>query len=255
MTPPRCGCWPPPCGPCPGSGRRGAIINRRLYLPEYSLAGRDPSFGRDMDLSLVMASLMNRWGEDILPEEVAYTMLDKRHHRRPQRRLCRGCRRLLRLFQLAGLAGSEGPAGPDPRRLFGGGGDGDPPDRPAGAGAGMRWPCGALATTTRSWQTSWCLNDPTAPGDGAVARTMSIHRFSALLHRAGHHPAAQAPHLFRYAAPPVPLRAGSGGRRGVVLYPERGQGPPAGGFQRLGGLYPVRRGGPRHHRPQDLPTA
>ena len=27
-------------------------------------------------LSLVVASLMNRWGEDILPEEVAYTMFD-----------------------------------------------------------------------------------------------------------------------------------------------------------------------------------
>ena len=54
----------------------GAVVNHRLYLPEYSLSGRDPSFGREMDLSLVMASLMNRWGEDILPEEVAYTMLD-----------------------------------------------------------------------------------------------------------------------------------------------------------------------------------
>ena len=29
-----------------------------------------------MDLPLVMAALMNRWGEDILPEEVAYIMED-----------------------------------------------------------------------------------------------------------------------------------------------------------------------------------
>ena len=29
-----------------------------------------------MDLPLVMAALMNRWGEDILPEEVAYAMED-----------------------------------------------------------------------------------------------------------------------------------------------------------------------------------
>ncbi len=56
--------------------QEGAVINRKLYLPEYSLTGRDPSFGREMDLPLIMASLMNRWGEDILPEEVAYTMLD-----------------------------------------------------------------------------------------------------------------------------------------------------------------------------------
>ena len=54
----------------------GSPINRQLYLPEYSLGGRDPSFGREMDLPVAIASLMNRWGEDILPEEVAYTMLD-----------------------------------------------------------------------------------------------------------------------------------------------------------------------------------
>ena len=55
----------------------GHPINRRLYLPEYCLSAHDPSFGRDMDLPLVMAALMNRWGEDILPEEVAYIMEDK----------------------------------------------------------------------------------------------------------------------------------------------------------------------------------
>ncbi len=54
----------------------GHPLNRRLYLPEYCLSAHDPSFGRDMDLPLVMAALMNRWGEDILPEEVAYTMAD-----------------------------------------------------------------------------------------------------------------------------------------------------------------------------------
>ena len=55
----------------------GHPINRRLYLPEYCLSAHDPSFVREMDLPLVMAALMNRWGEDILPEEVAYVMEDK----------------------------------------------------------------------------------------------------------------------------------------------------------------------------------
>ena len=55
----------------------GHPLNRRLYLPEYCLSAHDPSFGREMDLPLVMAALMNRWGEDILPEEVAYVMEDK----------------------------------------------------------------------------------------------------------------------------------------------------------------------------------
>ena len=54
----------------------GRPLNRRLYLPEYCLSAHDPSFGREMDLPLVMAALMNRWGEDILPEEVAYAMED-----------------------------------------------------------------------------------------------------------------------------------------------------------------------------------
>ena len=56
--------------------RNGHALNRRLYLPEYCLSAHDPSFGREMDLPLVMAALMNRWGEDILPEEVAYAMED-----------------------------------------------------------------------------------------------------------------------------------------------------------------------------------
>ena len=56
--------------------RTGHPLNRRLYLPEYCLNAHDPSFGREMDLPLVMAALMNRWGEDILPEEVAYAMED-----------------------------------------------------------------------------------------------------------------------------------------------------------------------------------
>ena len=30
-----------------------------------------------MDLPLILAALMNRWGEDILPEEAAYLMEDK----------------------------------------------------------------------------------------------------------------------------------------------------------------------------------
>ena len=52
----------------------GHPLNRQLYLPEYCLSAHDPSFGRTMDLPLVMSALMNCWGEDVLPEEVAYVM-------------------------------------------------------------------------------------------------------------------------------------------------------------------------------------
>ena len=34
----------------------GHPLNRRLYLPEYCLSAHDPSFGREMDLPLVMAA-------------------------------------------------------------------------------------------------------------------------------------------------------------------------------------------------------
>lgn len=57
----------------------GHPLNRQLYLPEYCLSAHDPSFGRTMDLPLVMAALMNCWGEDVLPEEVAYVMEDMAH--------------------------------------------------------------------------------------------------------------------------------------------------------------------------------
>ena len=87
----------------------GRPLNRRLYLPEYCLSAHDPSFGREMDLPLVMAALMNRWGEDIRGGQ--------RHPEHWQLRVCGGRRRLLRLPLLAGLDGPAGPAHPDPRRL------------------------------------------------------------------------------------------------------------------------------------------
>lgn len=92
----------------------GHPLNRQLYLPEY-LSAHDPSFGRTMDLPLVMAALMNCWGEDVLPEEVAYVMEGHgpQHHR--QCGLCGCCRRLLRLPLLAGMDGPCRPACPDPR--------------------------------------------------------------------------------------------------------------------------------------------
>ena len=70
----------------------GHPLNRQLYLPEYCLSAHDPSFGRTMDLPLVMAALMNCWGEDVLPEEVAYVMEDMAHSRSEERRVGKECR-------------------------------------------------------------------------------------------------------------------------------------------------------------------
>ena len=46
----------------------GHPLNRRLYLPEYCLNTHDPSFGREMDLPLIMAALMNRWARISCPK-------------------------------------------------------------------------------------------------------------------------------------------------------------------------------------------
>lgn len=54
----------------------GRPVNRTLFLPAYNLALHDPSFGARMDLPLTLAALMNRYGEDVLPEELAYGMSD-----------------------------------------------------------------------------------------------------------------------------------------------------------------------------------
>jgi hypothetical protein len=54
----------------------GAPVNRTLYLPEYDTASHDPSFGASMDLPLTLTAMMNRYGADILPEEISYAMSD-----------------------------------------------------------------------------------------------------------------------------------------------------------------------------------
>lgn len=56
----------------------GRPLNRRLYLPEYDMGSHDRRFGADMDLPLVLTALMNRFGADLLPEEIAYGMADCR---------------------------------------------------------------------------------------------------------------------------------------------------------------------------------
>lgn len=92
----------------------GHPLNRQLYLPEYCLSAHDPSFGRTMDLPLVMAALMNCWGEDVLPEEVAYVMEDMAHSTTANAAFAAaaaGCCGYL----LAGMDGSCRPACPDPR--------------------------------------------------------------------------------------------------------------------------------------------
>ena len=57
----------------PGGGRP---VNASLRLPAYAVARRAPALRPQMDLACSIASLTNRWGADILPEELALAMRD-----------------------------------------------------------------------------------------------------------------------------------------------------------------------------------
>ena len=56
----------------------GRPINARLHLMPYAVARRAPALQPVMDLAICLASLTNRWGADILPEEFAQTLRDWR---------------------------------------------------------------------------------------------------------------------------------------------------------------------------------
>ena len=135
--------------------QEGRVLNRQLYLPEYCLSAHDPTFGHEMDLPLVLAALMNRYGEDILPEEVAYAMED--HATRSTGNTafaaaaagCCGYPCWQAWMDLADLrteittaarwqcSWSAAPA-------------------PSGSPPASGWVCGALDTTQRCWRTMCC---------------------------------------------------------------------------------------------------
>ena len=56
----------------------GRPINARLHLMPYALARRAPVLLPWMDMAIALASLTNRWGADLLPEEFAQVLRDWR---------------------------------------------------------------------------------------------------------------------------------------------------------------------------------
>ncbi|MFR3790501.1 MAG: hypothetical protein ACLTWO_01060 [Blautia massiliensis (ex Durand et al. 2017)] len=57
---------------------RGRRVNRQLHLMPYVVARRAPALRPWMDLAIGLASLTNRWGADLLPEEFAQVLRDWR---------------------------------------------------------------------------------------------------------------------------------------------------------------------------------
>lgn len=56
--------------------QQGDLLNHALYLPEYRMASHPTVFDDSMDLPIVLTELLNRFGADALPEELAYGMAD-----------------------------------------------------------------------------------------------------------------------------------------------------------------------------------
>ena len=61
----------------------GRPLHRQLHLLPYVMTRRAPALREVMDLAIGIVSLTNRWGADLLPEEVAQAMRD---YRRPDDR-------------------------------------------------------------------------------------------------------------------------------------------------------------------------
>lgn len=57
--------------------QQGVAIESALYLPEYRIASHPTVFGDSMELPIVLCTLLNRFGADALPEEIAYGMVDR----------------------------------------------------------------------------------------------------------------------------------------------------------------------------------
>ena len=56
--------------------QEGRQILRELYLPAYSQLNRNPMIGHSISSPVTISMLINRWGEDVLPEEVAHLCYD-----------------------------------------------------------------------------------------------------------------------------------------------------------------------------------
>ena len=62
--------------PVAGMADRGRAVNAKLRLIPYAAARRAPALQEGMDLACCVAALTNRWGADLLPEELAQAMRD-----------------------------------------------------------------------------------------------------------------------------------------------------------------------------------
>ena len=223
----------------------GRPLNRRLYLPEYCFSAHDPSFGREMDLPLVMAALMNRWGEDILPEEVAYAMEDNATRSTGNAAFAAaaaGCcgfpcwQAWMDLQDLRTQIHDDCPVAVRVERRIRGQRD------PVGIWMGLR----GFGHDDAVMADYVLLNDPTADSDGSVNCTMALSDF--LRYFTGR--AIALRRKPRDAAAGLPNRV----RCDLLLLRAAGPARPAAGrFLRLDRLHPARRHRPCHHGSPDVP--
>ncbi len=231
----------------------GHPLNRQLYLPEYCLAAHDPSFGRTMDLPLVMAALMNCWGEDVLPEEVAYVMEDMADSTTANAAFAAaaaGCcgypcwQAWMDLADLRAQIHDDCCVAVQVERRIRGQRD------PVRVWMGLR----GFGHDDALMADYVLLNDPAADSDGSVSTTMALVDFmryftgrAIALRAKPRDIAANRPRRMRCELVP-------GETAGVYYFEQRGvKRPAAGRFFRLDGLRSARRCGPRHHRSPQFP--
>ena len=205
-----------------------------------------------MDLPLVMAALMNRYGEDILPEEVAYAMEDKATSSTGNAAFAAaaaGCcgypcwQAWMDLADLRTQIHDDCSIAVRVERHIRGQRD------PVGVWMGLR----GFGHDDAVLADFVLLNDPTADSDGAVNCTMALADF--MRYFTGRAIALRPKQ--REVAADLPNRVRCDLTRaedGSYFFEQRGPaGPAAGGFFRLGGLCRPRWRGPRHHSPPHLP--
>ena len=133
------------------SKSEGRPVNRDIRLPAYSQLCRDPAFAGELSGPTTLAALMNRFGQDILPEEVAMVSQDEAPGAREENAAfyaaaagCYGYPAWQAWLDLAGLREEIRQGNPVMARVEYAG-------RPEDEKPGMPWIEGVTGTATDHW--------------------------------------------------------------------------------------------------------
>lgn len=144
------------------------LYRRCIPVPAYARAGRDPLVAQQADCALCAVMLMNRWGEDLLPEEAVYACLNEARSAVdpgyvPAYTGCFGYECYFAYPDIAGLKHEIKNGCACAVRLEG-------PE-------GSRWAVVRGFDTDAEGGEQVLVNDPAAPTDGEAEQTVPLERF------------------------------------------------------------------------------